>query len=78
DWQVSVIDDVIADPPEHVVLEAAERARAADAEIVLGLGGGSSMDVAKLLAVLLPGTQSLKDMYGVKKVTGTRLPLVQM
>jgi len=78
DWQVSVIDDVIADPPEHVVLEAAERARAGDAEIVLGLGGGSSMDVAKLLAVLLPGTQSLKDMYGVKKVTGTRLPLVQM
>ncbi|VVE31490.1 Long-chain-alcohol dehydrogenase 1 [Pandoraea aquatica] len=78
DWQVSVIDDVIADPPEHVVLEAAERARAADAEIVLGLGGGSSMDVAKLLAVLLPGTQSIKEMYGVKKVTGTRLPLVQM
>lgn len=78
DWQVSVIDDVIADPPEHVVLEAAERARAADAEIVLGLGGGSSMDVAKLLAVLLPGTQSIQEMYGVKKVTGSRLPLVQM
>lgn len=77
-WQVSVIDDVIADPPEHVVLEAAQRARAADAEIVLGLGGGSSMDVAKLLAVLLPGSQSLKEMYGIKKVTGTRLPLVQM
>jgi alcohol dehydrogenase class IV len=78
DWQVSVIDDVIADPPEHVVLEAAERARASNAEIVLGLGGGSSMDVAKLLAVLLPGTQSIKEMYGIKKVTGTRLPLVQM
>ncbi|WP_374621172.1 iron-containing alcohol dehydrogenase [Pandoraea sp.] len=78
DWQVSVIDDVIADPPEHVVLEAAQRARAANAEIVLGLGGGSSMDVAKLLAVLLPGTQSINELYGIKKVTGTRLPLVQM
>lgn len=78
DWQVSVIDDVIADPPEHVVLEAAQRARAADAQIVLGLGGGSSMDVAKLLAVLLPGSQSLQEMYGIKQVTGTRLPLVQM
>lgn len=78
DWQVSVIDDVIADPPEHIVLEAAERARASNAELVLGLGGGSSMDVAKLLAVLLPGTQSIKEMYGIKKVTGTRLPLVQM
>ncbi|WP_454757668.1 iron-containing alcohol dehydrogenase [Cupriavidus campinensis] len=78
DWQVTVIDDVIADPPEHIVLDATERARQADAEVVLGLGGGSSMDVAKLIAVLLPATQALKDMYGVKKVTGARLPLVQM
>ena len=45
-WQVTVIDDVVADPPESVVLDAAERARQADAEVVLGLGGGSSMDVA--------------------------------
>lgn len=77
-WQVTVIDDVIADPPEHVVLEATERARQANAEVVLGLGGGSSMDVAKLIAVLLPATQTIGEMYGVKKVTGTRLPLVQM
>ncbi|MBO1012497.1 iron-containing alcohol dehydrogenase [Achromobacter sp. SD115] len=77
-WQVTVIDDVIADPPAHIVLEAAKRARKADIEVVLGLGGGSSMDVAKLLAVLLPGQQSLEDMYGVGKVAGPRLPLVQM
>lgn len=77
-WQVAIIDDVVADPPEHVVLEAAERARQAEAEIVLGLGGGSSMDVAKLLAVLLAGSQPLQDMYGVKQVIGQRLPLVQM
>ncbi|QET05973.1 iron-containing alcohol dehydrogenase [Cupriavidus pauculus] len=77
-WEVTVIDDVVADPPEHVVLEATERARAARAEAIVGLGGGSSMDVAKLIAVLLPATQSLKDMYGVRKVTGTRLPLAQI
>ncbi|WP_341249115.1 iron-containing alcohol dehydrogenase [Cupriavidus pauculus] len=77
-WNVTVIDDVVADPPEHVVLAATERARQADAELVVGLGGGSSMDVAKLLAVLLPGGQPLKEMYGVRKVTGRRLPLVQI
>ena len=75
---MTVIDDVVADPPESVVLDAAERARQADAEVVLGLGGGSSMDVAKLLAVLLAGQQPLADMYGVGKVSGQRLPLVQM
>ncbi|MGY6242585.1 iron-containing alcohol dehydrogenase [Burkholderia ambifaria] len=77
-WQVTVIDDVIADPPEHVVLDATARAVAADAEIVLGLGGGSSMDVAKLIAALAPGRQALADMYGVDKVATSRLPLVQM
>lgn len=77
-WQVTLIDDVIADPPEHIVVQAAYRARSAGVEIMLGLGGGSSMDVAKLLAVLVPGKQSLPEIYGVKQVRGGRLPLVQM
>ncbi|HIV69456.1 MAG TPA: iron-containing alcohol dehydrogenase [Candidatus Aquabacterium excrementipullorum] len=77
-WQVTVIDDVVADPPEHIVLEATERARRAEAEVVLGLGGGSSMDVAKLIAALLPTEQPLKDMYGIGKITGSRLPLIQV
>lgn len=77
-WQVTVIDDVVADPPEHVVLEATERARRAEAEVVLGLGGGSSMDVAKLIAALLPTAQPLKDMYGIGKISGVRLPLIQV
>lgn len=78
-WNTTVIDDVIADPPEHIVLEATSFACEAGAEIVLGLGGGSSMDVAKLIAVLAPQQeQALSEMYGVNKVTVSRLPLVQM
>jgi alcohol dehydrogenase len=77
-WQTTVIDDVIADPPDHVVLDAAARAKASGAEIVVGLGGGSSMDVAKLIAVLCASEQALTDMYGVGNVTGPRLPLVLM
>jgi alcohol dehydrogenase len=77
-WDVTVIDDVVADPPEQVVIQATQRARDARAEVVLGLGGGSSMDVAKLISILATGTQSLPEIYGVGKITGTRLPLVQM
>jgi alcohol dehydrogenase len=77
-WQVEVIDDVVADPPEDVVLKSAQRARAAGAELILGLGGGSSMDVAKLIAVLSGSEQDLKSMYGIGNVKGGRLPLVQM
>jgi alcohol dehydrogenase len=77
-WNVCVIDDVIADPPEHIVLAAAERARLSGAELVLGLGGGSSMDVAKLIAALAGSDQPLAEMYGVGNVRGPRLPLVQI
>lgn len=76
DWRVTVIDDVIADPPDHVVLDAAARAKASGAQVVLGLGGGSSMDVAKLIAVLCASEQPLEKMYGVGNVEGPRLPLV--
>lgn len=77
-FEVLVIDDVLADPPDHVVEAVTDRARGFGAQLVLGLGGGSSMDVAKLVAVLLPGTQALNQMYGVDKVQGERLPLVQV
>jgi len=61
-----------------VVVAAAEQARKADIEIVGGLGGGSSMDVAKLLAILLGSDQPLTQMYGIGNVHGPRLPLVQI
>ncbi|WAI83917.1 MULTISPECIES: iron-containing alcohol dehydrogenase [Achromobacter] len=77
-WQTLVIDDVVADPPEAVVEAAAARTRAFNADMVIGFGGGSSMDVAKLVAVLCQGDQPLSAMYGINQVHGKRLPLVQV
>lgn len=75
---VSIFSDVVADPPEAVVLKAVEDARAREIDLVIGLGGGSSMDVAKLIAVLVGSEQDLKSMYGIGNVKGGRLPLVQI
>lgn len=75
---VSIFSDVVADPPEAVVLKAVEDARTREIDIVIGLGGGSSMDVAKLIAVLVGSDQDLKSMYGIGNVKGGRLPLVQI
>jgi alcohol dehydrogenase len=75
---VEVFSAVVADPPEAVVNNAVQFARRHDAELVIGLGGGSSMDVAKLVAVLANSQQALADIYGIGKVTGARLPLVQV
>ena len=73
-----VYSDVVADPPEQVVLNAVEFARQHAVDIVIGIGGGSSMDVAKLIAVLAGSEQSIGQIYGIGNVTGKRLPLVQV
>ncbi|MDX1735491.1 MAG: iron-containing alcohol dehydrogenase [Halioglobus sp.] len=75
-FPVEVFDQVREDPPEDTVLAAAELARSKAVDGVLAVGGGSSMDVAKVVAVLLGGEQQLPDIYGVAQVTGGRLPLV--
>ena len=77
-FRVTVFDEVVADPPEAVLLRCVEHARAARVDLVIGLGGGSSMDIAKLAAVLAVSEQPLAEMYGIGNVKGARVPLVQM
>ncbi len=74
----TIFSDVVADPPAHIVEEACQKARDAKIDGVIGLGGGSSMDVAKLVALLVGGNEKLDDIYGINMVKGKRLPLVQI
>jgi len=74
----SLYADVVADPPAENVQAAVTQAREQACDSVVGFGGGSSMDVAKLAAVLTNNSQPLSEVYGVDLVQGTRLPLVQI
>ena len=74
--EVFIWSDVIADPPEARVLEAVAACREAGIDGVVSVGGGSPMDTAKLIAVLLGQDQPIADMYGIGNVKGERLPLV--
>lgn len=69
---------VQADPPEHIVLEAAEFARQNQIDTVIGFGGGSSLDVAKIIALLAhpEQKQQLHEMYGINQAQKPRLPLI--
>jgi len=79
-FDVVLFDDVVADPPEAVIDSAVVLAKEIKAKCVIGFGGGSSMDVAKLVAFLAhpKASQKLKDIYGVGACFGSRLPLVQI
>ena len=51
--------------PDLPNLEAAvAEAKAMDADAVIGFGGGSAMDLAKLVAVLVTSDQGLRDISG--------------
>ncbi len=76
----TVFDKTEADPPDSLVLECTALARDEGVDSVIGFGGGSSMDIAKLVALLASPatTQPLDEMYGVGNARGERLPLVQV
>ncbi|MFG1400423.1 iron-containing alcohol dehydrogenase [Xanthobacter sediminis] len=75
---VDIFSDVAADPPVSVVLAAVERAKAFAADGVIGIGGGSSLDTAKLVALMIKSDQPIAEMYGTNLAKGTRAPLIQV
>lgn len=73
---VLLYDNIVADPPASKINEAVDAARQHDADSVIGFGGGSSMDTAKVVAVLLKAKQTLEDIYGIGAVEDKRAPLL--
>ncbi|AWD68929.1 MULTISPECIES: iron-containing alcohol dehydrogenase [Acinetobacter] len=74
----AIYADVQADPPEHIIADAISFARQEQIDVVIGFGGGSSLDVAKIIAVLShpQQTQCLNELYGIDQIEGPRLPLI--
>ncbi|MDA8483409.1 iron-containing alcohol dehydrogenase [Pseudomonas resinovorans] len=74
--RVTVFSEVQADPPESVILAAVAAAQACAADCVIGFGGGSSLDAAKLTALLARSGETLVESYGINVAKGPRLPLI--
>ena len=73
---VEVFSAVEADPSKATLLAAVEAGRAIGVTSVVGFGGGSPMDVAKLAAYLLGSGDVLDSIWGVEVATGAKLPLI--
>ncbi|UXN70998.1 iron-containing alcohol dehydrogenase [Devosia neptuniae] len=70
--------DLPPEPDLPAVEAALAAARAFRPDLVIGLGGGSVMDVAKLVAVLWDSDKSVPDVVGVGKIEGRRTALAQV
>mgnify|MGYP003384847314 CR=1 FL=1 len=68
--------EVVADPPEQIIVEALTAAQNHGADGIIGFGGGSSMDTAKLVALMAKSGETLAQIYGVDQAKGQRLPLI--
>ncbi|WP_180063534.1 MULTISPECIES: iron-containing alcohol dehydrogenase [unclassified Acinetobacter] len=73
-----IYSSIQADPAEHIVLDAVQFAKNEKVDLIIGFGGGSSMDVAKIIAILAhpKQTQQIRDLYGVANAKRPRLPLI--
>ncbi|MDB2556667.1 iron-containing alcohol dehydrogenase [Luminiphilus sp.] len=72
---VTVFDGIEPDPSERVVGACLEVFESGQCDSVIAIGGGSSMDVAKVVSVLASGQQALSEIYGVGMVSSPRVPL---
>jgi len=73
--EIILFDRVEPDPSKETLLAAVGAGRKAAVTHVVGFGGGSPMDVAKLAAYLLGSGDDLDDIWGVGRASGRHLPL---
>ena len=73
---VEIFQDVEADPSIKTLLSCIEFGKKMKTTGVMGFGGGSSMDVAKLSSLILGSNEKIEDAWGVSNAKGPRLPLV--
>ena len=74
--KLEIFEDVEADPSLKTLLKSIEIGKKMNATGVIGFGGGSSMDVAKLTSLILGSDENIEEVWGVSNAKGPRLPLV--
>jgi alcohol dehydrogenase len=76
--ETRVFDGTIAELPLACIAQGVEAGRAFGADLIIGIGGGSCLDAAKVIALLLAHGGKASDYYGEFKVPGPVLPLILM
>lgn len=73
---VSTDLSIRVEPTIKIFEEALDRARAVMPTCIVGIGGGSPIDVAKLIAALVYGKQQIRDIFGIGLLTARDCHLV--
>jgi alcohol dehydrogenase class IV len=71
-----IFNEVTANPDRVLVNKGGELARKEKCDVIIGLGGGSAMDVAKAIAIIAVENVDIWKIYEGKPITQTPLPMV--
>jgi alcohol dehydrogenase class IV len=69
-------EEVEPDPRYQIVEKASEQIKSAGAEAVVGIGGGSPLDIAKVAAAHAANDQPVREFFGIDQIARQGLPLV--
>lgn len=73
--EVSFFSEIASEPTIEVFEKALCVAREFSPDAVVGLGGGSALDVAKLVAAMLSETRTVREVFGVDQLRGREIHL---
>lgn len=80
-WEYTIFDKVEPNPEIHIIDEGRDFAKAENCDFIIGIGGGSSIDTAKGISVMLSNSGSIFDYLdgrgeGKKTITNDPIPLI--
>lgn len=75
---VKIINTTPPEPNADQVSQIFETAKNSGCEMIIGLGGGSSMDVAKIVAIMLTNAHSIRELLDGAKITKRGIPTLMI
>lgn len=66
--KLDVFSEVPPDPPIETAYKCYDKAKGKKIDLVIGLGGGSSLDIAKMLSIMLTNNDKIENMFGINLV----------
>jgi len=71
-----VFSEVDREPDVHTIIKVTEKAKLVEADLVIGVGGGSSLDAAKAIAVMVKNEGIITDYAGLNQIPNPGVPLI--
>lgn len=78
DFEVHLFTEVQPDPRYEIVEKAADQVKSVQADAIVGIGGGSPLDIAKVAAVRVTNDEPVDNFFGIDLIAKPGLPTILM